>query len=125
MNANNHDWLQNEILNGLSKLMTLSLDRQPAADLIEGTAGTWCEAICSDRTWERERDTSRVRQAFATLCGECDQWPPPAYFLRALPAAPKQYYIATGELSGNTPRVVNPQVRAVIDDLAKKLRVNL
>lgn len=105
--------------------MTLSLNRQPAADLIEGTAGTWLEAIYSNRTWERERDTPRFRQAFATLFCECDEWPSPAYFLRSLPAAPKQYYVATGALSDKTHHAASPQVQAVIDDLAKKLRVNL
>ncbi|MEO9078730.1 MAG: hypothetical protein ABI268_05410 [Rhodanobacter sp.] len=125
MNTNPSGWLRNEILNGLSKLMTLSLNRQPSESVIEGTAGTWLEAICSDRAWDRERDTVRIRQAFTTLYAECIEWPPPAYLLRSMPAAPKQYYISTGELDGSSQRSVSPETQKIIDDLAKKLRVKL
>jgi hypothetical protein len=78
-------WLRNEVLDGLSKLVTLSLDRTPAVDVIVGTAETWMEAICHRREWHESQDRMRVRQAFATLASSTS-WPNPKQFLDALPA---------------------------------------
>jgi hypothetical protein len=79
-------WLRNEVLDGLSKLVTLSLDRTPAVDVIAGTAETWMEAICHRREWHEAQDRMRVRQAFATLAATCTTWPNPKLFLEAMPA---------------------------------------
>ncbi|MFZ0871577.1 MAG: hypothetical protein WAM90_12745 [Rhodanobacter sp.] len=83
-------WIENEILLGFQKLMTLGLDRQPAADLIEGTLLTWVEAVTHGKRWEQDRDTNRIRDAFATLAATCNVWPSPAVFLLAVPPASKQ-----------------------------------
>src|ERR1700722_5066682 len=78
-------WIENEILLGFQKLMTLGLDRQPAADLIEGTVMAWCEAVIAGRVFEQERDAPRFRASFTSLLRHCTQWPTPREFLEALP----------------------------------------
>jgi hypothetical protein len=78
-------WIHNEILDGLSRLLCLSLDRTPATDLIEGTAAMWVTAITKGRVWEQQFDAPRFRDAFATLALTRRTWPAPADFLEALP----------------------------------------
>jgi hypothetical protein len=78
-------WIENEILLGFQKLMTLGLDRQPAADLIEGTVMAWCEAITAGRLFEQGRDAARFKASFTTLLRHCTQWPTPREFLDAMP----------------------------------------
>lgn len=79
------DWFTNEIINGLTKLMSLSLDRTPAADSVQITAATWIEATTAGRAWHAPRDTDRIRTAFITLARTSDRWPSPKQFLDALP----------------------------------------
>jgi len=49
----------------------------------------WHEALTARRSWDRDRDTPRVRQAFVTLAATRRQWPAPADFVDALPPAPQ------------------------------------
>ena len=78
-------WLHDEILDGLSQLLCLSLERTPAADLIAGTAAMWVKTLSAGMAWERERDTPRIRQAFVTLAQTRTHWPAPLHFREALP----------------------------------------
>lgn len=79
-------WIHNEILDGLSRLLCLNLDRTPASDLIEGTVTVWCEAICEGRYWSPSLDAPRFQAAFRKLAQVSTKWPSPAEFLAAIPA---------------------------------------
>lgn len=79
------DWLIRELRDGLRKLVSLSLESTPSADLIGATLLTWAETITRGRTFEPERDAPRFRAAFLTLASRCRRWPVPADFLDALP----------------------------------------
>lgn len=81
-------WIHHEILDGLSKLLCLSLERSPAADMIAGTAAAWVEAVTFGRDWVESRDRQRFRAAFVTLANTREQWPAPKHFIEAMPAAP-------------------------------------
>lgn len=81
-------WIHHEILDGLSKLLCLSLERSPAADMIAGTAASWVEAVTFGRDWVESRDRQRFRAAFVTLANTREQWPAPKHFIEAMPAAP-------------------------------------
>ena len=81
----NLDWLDNEIRRGLSKLVCLCLDSAPAADLIEGTAQSWLEALTFRRAWDAKRDMPRVREAFTTLMRTSRRWPTVPDFDSCLP----------------------------------------
>lgn len=81
-------WIHHEILDGLSKLLCLSLERSPAADMIAGTAAAWVEAVTFGREWVESRDRPRFRAAFVTLANTREQWPAPKHFIEAMPAAP-------------------------------------
>lgn len=80
-------WFRNEILTGLQKLYTLSLDQTPSADTLPGTAMTWVEALTHGRNWEAERDTPRIREAFSRMVLNCTHWPKPRDLLDALPSS--------------------------------------
>jgi hypothetical protein len=119
-----NDWLRNAILDGLTKLMTLSLDRQPAADVIVGTAGTWLEAITHARSWDQQRDLPHIRAAFVMLAGHCVEWPKPRQFLDALPPEDRPYHRAP-QVAYEKPvkRVITPETAEVIDNLRARLRI--
>lgn len=78
-------WIQSEIMDGLSKLLCLGLDRTPASDMIEGTAMAWCEALTDQRVWDERLDAPRFRKAFVTLAKTRTHWPAPTHFMEALP----------------------------------------
>ncbi|MFK2876918.1 hypothetical protein [Rhodanobacter hydrolyticus] len=82
------DWILHEIAQGLTRLATLSLDRTPAMDVIQGTAMAWREAITEGRQFDQQRDRERFRIAFRTLASTCTHWPAPRQLLDALPAIP-------------------------------------
>lgn len=72
-------------MKGLQKLLSLSLDRTPAAELLPITVGTWVEAITRGRKFDRGLDTPRFRAAFVTLADSRKAWPLPRDFIDALP----------------------------------------
>jgi hypothetical protein len=79
------DWIVNELKTGLKKLLTLSLEGQPSADVIGGTLAVWIEVICSRRVFDEATDVQRFRDAFRILMERECRWPNPAKFLEALP----------------------------------------
>lgn len=81
------EWIHDEILDGLSRLLCLSLERTPAADMIVGTAAAWGEAITHKRKFDQAQDTPRFREAFKTLANLRRTWPAPIDFMDALPKA--------------------------------------
>lgn len=80
-----HDWLLAEILAGMQRMLCLSLDRAPAAEMIEGTARAWLDAVADVRPWDYVRDRPCVREAFLRMQRTRTRWPAPADFLAALP----------------------------------------
>jgi hypothetical protein len=79
------DWMKRELLTGFQRLLTLGLDRQPAAEVIPGTVSTWFDALTHGRVFDEERDAPRFRAAFRTLASRCRNWPSPADFIEAMP----------------------------------------
>lgn len=120
------EWLRSEVLDGLCKLVTLSLDRTPAVDVIAGTAETWMEAICHRREWDQSADRMRVRQAFATLAANCTSWPNPKQFLEALPARLTQrerQALMSPEEAGRSEES-RERVSQMLDQMAERLGTN-
>lgn len=78
-------WFQSEIRKGLQQLLTLSLEGQPSAEVISGTAIAWETAIWPTKEWIRERDIPRIREAFKTLLQRSQRWPVPGHFIEAIP----------------------------------------
>lgn len=80
------DWITREVLTGFQKLLCLGLDRQPAGEVIPGTAQAWVEAITHNREFVEGLDADRFRKAFVTLAATRVNWPAPRDFVDALPA---------------------------------------
>jgi len=109
-------WIHDEILDGLSKLLCLGLDRTPASDLIAGTAMAWTQALTLGKEWDEALDAPRFRKAFIALAATRKTWPAPADFLENLPrreqlALKKQYIKPDPE-----------KVQRMIARLARELR---
>lgn len=118
-NETKPDWILPTLKVGLQKLLCLSLEGQPSADVIGGTLLAWHEVITHRRVFEESRDRTRFEDAFRTLAQRCHRWPTPADFLDALP-----------RLEGE-PRVKRIESRAAreagmraIADITAMLRLN-
>lgn len=90
------------VLTGLQKLLTLSLDRSPAADVVRGMAMTWVEALTAGKCWFETRDRPRFEAAFRTLALQARRWPAPAELLDCLPGGDER------QISGPRERPVDP-----------------
>jgi hypothetical protein len=79
------DWLNNEIVTGLQKLLALRLPGSPAKDTAAATTTVWLEVIGgSGVDWIEALDRLRVRAAFRGLAARCDRWPAPRQFFEQL-----------------------------------------
>ena len=65
-------------------MLCLGLDRTPARDVLRGTVETWLQVLAA-RPYEQQRDTPRIRAAFAKLAETRDSWPQPVHFFEAMP----------------------------------------
>lgn len=72
------------MVNGLQRLLVLSLQNTPPADTIKLTAAVWCDTIWPHTQWQPE-DIARIEAAFQSLCRHSDRWPTPRQFLDCLP----------------------------------------
>jgi len=69
----------------MQKLLPLSLENTPAAEVMGGTALAWHEVMVHGRVLDPARDRQRFREAFRTLASRQRRWPAPVDFLEALP----------------------------------------
>lgn len=116
------EWLEDLILRGLQRLLTLRLRNSPAAETIRGTAHVWVAAIATRNiAWDHDLDAERVKRAFLNLCANCEQWPAPATFLANLPPRAETALKALPQPHG---RKVPPEIRKQLTDLLGKMRRN-
>jgi hypothetical protein len=112
------EWIKGEILSGFQKLITLSLEHPPAAEVLPGTVLAWLEAITAGRVFDQDRDAPRFRAAFLALATRCRRWPVPADFLEALPSP---------QAARPTLRLIDEHSRqrgrAHLADIAKQLNI--
>lgn len=112
------DWLRNEVVSGLQRLLLLNLESGPALDSIEGVAMAWVDA-CQvwPIAWEREADAPRLRQAFRVLAASCRRWPSPVQLREALP--PRQAPPALPRPAVDEARAaeVQREIRAILEGM--------
>lgn len=113
------EWIHNEILDGLSRLLCLGLERTPAMDMIQGTAAMWVDALTAGKVWEQEFDAPRFRKAFVTLSQTRRQWPAPADFFEAIP--PREQLAITKQPLPADPD--SPQMKKRFEEIATVLRM--
>ena len=114
------EWIHSEILDGLSQLLCLSLDRTPAADMIAGTAMAWYRAVTDGRVWDKQLDAPRFRKAFVTLMKNRRQWPSPADFMDAMP--PREQLALTKQPITAAPE--SPEMKRRFDEIGRLLRMH-
>lgn len=95
-----NSWLYDEIRDGLAALFILRLPGAPASDTLEAVIRTWTAAIGCNRTFDRVRDTPRIREAFLRLAAHQVNWPAPRSLLDAMPPIPAQRRLAPPTASG-------------------------
>lgn len=114
------EWLREEILTGLQKLLALRLPGTPPEDAIVGTAEVWIEGIgCSRIKWDEQLDRDRVRLAFATLFRSCEYWPSPKLFLDRLGSRAPPKALPEPPLTPDERQQVKNKLRAIVEQLTK------
>jgi hypothetical protein len=112
------DWVLEEILTGMQKLIPLSLESTPAAEVMAGTALAWHEVLVHGRVFDPSRDRPRFREAFRTLAARQRRWPAPVDFLEALPRPVQEKEPVA--IDSDKGRAVGMRT---IADIAEKLRI--
>lgn len=90
--------VKEEIVFGLQKLLTLQLERSPAAEMLKEVGLVWIEAIGYERCFVDE-DAPRFRKAFVRLAARCKSWPSPVALLEVLPDRPPLPALSEPEIS--------------------------
>ncbi len=115
------EWLENEIIDGMKRLVALALPGHPPAETIQLTAAAWCEALESAGIdWQCDLDAPRLRAAFRLLMRTMDRWPAPKHLLEALPARPEPLKLAAPPAT----EADRERARVMLAGIAKKLRMN-
>lgn len=87
MAAKTHEkWFEVAIINGIQRLLSLSLPGTPASRTITLTASTWIDVLWQNRAWDAALDETRIADAFRQLAIRADRWPAPRDLLLTLPA---------------------------------------
>lgn len=113
-------WIHDEILDGLSKLLCLGLDRTPASDLIAGTAMAWGEALTLGKVWDQQLDAPRFRRAFVALAATRKTWPSPSDFMDNLP--PRQQLALTKQHIPANPEHAKRKIAEIARSLGRSMR---
>ena len=80
-------WLDNEIIEGIQRLLILRLKNAPALDTIDLLVDTWVYVFRSQPIdWNEPLDRPRIRQAFLSCMGKIDEFPSPRTVMQYLPA---------------------------------------
>ena len=84
------DWVYNQMIDGLQKLLVLRLQGAPPADTISALAAVWEEALTL-HTWAfvQETDTARLPTAFKFLIQQAERWVQPAQLIKLIPPRPE------------------------------------
>lgn len=110
------DWLMQEIATGFQKLLCLGLERQPAAEMLQGAVLAWHEALTDGKVWDETLDVPRFRRAFIRYGASTNHhWPIPADIVALLPAREELKAL---------PVVASDPERAqrIMDEIARSLR---
>lgn len=114
------DWLHNEIVDGLTTLMGLTLKFKPV-DEPELQAVGWFLAVAEagmEDPWRQAEDTPRIRRAFARLAKR-DEWPRPGHLLAALPPCEARMREAQASADARSVHNLAARERALDDERAR------
>lgn len=80
------DWVYNQMIDGLQKLLVLRLQGAPPADTISALAAVWEEAL-TPHTWpfDEQLDHNRLPTAFKRVIQHAEKWVQPAQVIREIP----------------------------------------
>ncbi|WP_397458185.1 hypothetical protein AB3464_25060 [Pseudomonas asplenii] len=114
------DWLEREVIAGLSGLVALRLDGAPAADAITLTLDVWMVALRKARRWTDETDAKRIRSAFETLFASCERWPAPAALIREIPTREDRQALPKPELTESQRAEGRRRIGEILDGLKQR-----
>ena len=110
------DWFHNTIVSGVQQLHVLSLQGTPAAETVVLTAQVWIDTLWNTpRSWDEERDTPRLREAFRSIAQRVDRWPAPKAVLENMPSAPTVLLLQEPKSDPAKVAVVRQQLRELAE----------
>lgn len=105
------NWLQNEIIDGISTLIVLRLPNTPAADTVEAVAKIWVNVFLRQPVgWQEDLDKGRIQAAFLRGAGNLTAWPAPRQIIELLPPRP-----VVRALAHDRPANMPANIRAELD----------
>lgn len=120
MASNAPDWLRAVVADGLSALIALGLDGQPAAEIMPLTADIWLRAIqrASVGLDIAEIDAPRIREGFDRLWPSLKRWPVPAQLIEQIPGRPERQKLAPPPLTEAQHAEGKRRAQAILDQLS-------
>lgn len=110
-------WLDDEITEGIQRLLVLRLKFSPALDTIDPLVDTWIAVFkAQPMQWVESVDAPRIRQAFMLCAGKCDEFPTPKTVLTFLPSRPERLKIKYEEERVIMPETIKQMLRQAISD---------
>ena len=96
-------WLRREIAAGLQALVSISLDNQPAAEILPMTADVWLIAVQRGGVGIsiEEVDAPRIREGFSRLFPLVKEWPKPKQLIEQIPGRPERQRLAAPTISAD------------------------
>lgn len=116
-------WFADAILDGLSQLISLSLEGTPALELAPITAQTWAKALWRQPVgWNRDEDLWRLESAFTALPMrlEKNRFPSPKELYLALPER-KQHPKIEHQISDEERAANSKKLKAMLNDALYKM----
>lgn len=117
------DWVFNQMIDGLQKMLVLRLQGAPPADTINALAVVWEEAL-TPYTWafEQEIDGVRLPTAFKLLIAQAERWQQPAQLIKLIPPRPERPVAGLLEMKTPPP---TPEQRARAAEYKRQMLANL
>ena len=80
------EWLEEEVMAGVTRLLSLKLKNQPGENEIRITLEEWVRSLTRNIGRPIDKiDTPRIRAGFDRLIDHCEWWPAPADLYKSIP----------------------------------------
>lgn len=116
-------WLRREISAGLQALVSISLDNQPAAEILPMTADVWLIAVQRGGVGIsiEEVDAPRIREGFRRLFPLVKEWPKPRQLIEQIPGRPERQRLPAPPITKEEEAEGLRQLRAI----KEKVNINV
>ena len=108
-------WFRRTVADGLKLLVALSLQNEPALDLMPATKKLWIHLLWNcGKAWQEDTDTNRILTAFTRLATRVDRWPAPKQLLELLPSKDQPVSLPAPDIDREEAKRHIAEIRAML-----------